>query len=136
MDLLALPRNQVTAALQRAFEVARFPQEQYTDPPGDPGLFGPESVTWRVNGDASLVIGGLSALMLQALHPLALAVVFDHSNFKEQPLRRLSRTASFVRATTYASTPVAESVIATVRQMHTRVVGVAPHGVPYRADDP
>jgi len=136
MDLLAVPRNQVSAALQRAFEVARFPQEQYTDPPGDPGLFGPDSVTWQVNADASLVIGGLSALMLQALHPLALAGVFDHSNFKDQPLRRLSRTASFVRATTFGSTPVAEAVIATVRQMHTRVTGVAPHGVAYRADDP
>jgi uncharacterized protein (DUF2236 family) len=136
MDLLAGPRNQVTAALQRAFEVARFPQEQYTEPVGDPGLFGPGSVTWQVNADASLVIGGLSALMLQALHPLALAGVFDHSNFKDQPLRRLSRTASFVRATTYGSTPVAEAVIETVKQMHTRVIGVAPNGVAYRADDP
>jgi uncharacterized protein (DUF2236 family) len=136
MDLLALPRGQLTAAMQRAFEVARFPQEQYCDPPGDPGLFGPDSVTWRVNADPSLVIGGLTALMLQALHPAVLAGVFDHSNFKDQPLRRLSRTASFVRATTYGSTPVAEAIIAAVRRMHTSVVGVTPNGISYRADDP
>jgi uncharacterized protein (DUF2236 family) len=136
MDLLGVPRRQITSAVQAAFDAARFPQEQYSDPPGDPGLFGPDSVTWRVHGDPSMVVGGLAALMLQALHPLALAGVFDHSNFRDDPLRRLSRTASFVRATTYGSTEVADAVIDTVRRMHERVVGTAPNGLPYRAGDP
>jgi len=136
VDPLAVARNRLIGAVAGPFAVARFPEEQYTDPPGDPGLFGPASVTWRVHADPAMVVGGLSALMLQALHPLALAGVFDHSNFKAHPLRRLSRTASFVRATTYGSTPVAHAVIDAVAGLHARVVGVAPSGQPYSARDP
>jgi len=136
VDPLAVARSRLIGAVAGPFGVARFPEEQYTDPPGDPGLFGPGSVTWRVHSDPAMVIGGLSALMLQALHPLALAGVFDHSNFKAHPLRRLSRTASFVRATTYGSTPVAHAVIDAVAGLHSRVVGVAPSGQAYSARDP
>ena len=65
----------------------------YENPPGDPGLFGPDSVCWRVHGDfTSMLIGGISALLLQALHPLALAGVWDHSNFRDDLLGRLRRT--------------------------------------------
>jgi len=136
VDPLAVARNRLIGAVAGPFAVARFPEEQYTDPPGDPGLFGPASVTWRVHADPAMVVGGLSALMLQALHPLALAGVFDHSNFKAHPLRRLSRTASFVRATTYGSTPVAHAVIDAVADLHAGVVGTAPSGQPYSARDP
>jgi len=118
------------------FEVSRFPQEQYTDPPGDPGLFGQDSVAWRVHADVAMFPGGISALMLQALHPLAMAGVAEHSSYRDAPLERLSRTASFVGATTYGSTEVAESVIRIVRRLHHRVRGVAPDGRPYAADDP
>jgi uncharacterized protein (DUF2236 family) len=114
----------------------RFPEEQYDSPAGDPGLFGPESVTWRVHADVSMFVGGIAALMLQTLHPMAAAGVSDHSRFREEPLRRLSRTGSFVAATTYGATPVAESVIAAVRRVHERVNGVTEDGSPYRADDP
>jgi uncharacterized protein (DUF2236 family) len=59
------------------------------NPKGDPGLFGPDSVSWQVHGDfSSMLIGGISALMLQALHPLALAGVWDHSNFRQDMLVR------------------------------------------------
>lgn len=116
--------------------VDRFPQEQYTDPPGDPGLFGPDSVTWRVHSDLSMLVGGVSSLMLQALHPLAMAGMVDHSDYRSRPFARLSRTASFVTATTYASTDVALSVISAVRAVHEHVVGVAPDGRPYSASDP
>lgn len=114
----------------------RFAEEQYHDPPGDPGLFGPDSVTWRVHADLSMFVGGISALMLQALHPLALAGVLEHSDYRSDPLRRLSRTSSFVAATTYASTPVAETMIDIVRAVHRRVVGTAPDGRSYSAGDP
>src|SRR6266487_1033341 len=63
--------------------VHRFPQEQYTDPPGDPGFFGPGSATWHVHGDASMLIGGISALMLQTLHPLAMAGVRSEEHTSE-----------------------------------------------------
>lgn len=129
-------RAAVISALSGAFDSDRFPQEQYHSPPGDPGLFGPRSVTWRVHADPAMFVGGLSALMLQALHPLAMAGVAEHSDFRERPLQRLSRTASFVAATTYGSTEVAESVIRVVRNVHRRVVGTAPDGRPYSASDP
>lgn len=70
-------------------------------PKGDPGLFGPDSVSWQVHGDfSSMLIGGISALMLQALHPLALAGVWDHSNFRQDMLGRLRRTSQFISGTT------------------------------------
>ncbi len=131
-----LARQQIADGVRSLFASSRFPQEQYTDPPGDPGLFGPSSVTWAIHADVTMFVGGISAVMLQALHPLAMAGVVDHSRFREAPLERLSRTSSFVGATTYGSTEVAESIIATVRRIHRRVVGVAPDGRPYDAADP
>jgi uncharacterized protein (DUF2236 family) len=129
-------RQAVLEPVRKAFGSDRFPQEQYTAPVGDPGLFGPGSVTWRVHGDASMLIGGVSAVILQTLHPLAMAGVDEHSAWRERPFQRLSRTSSFVTATTYAATPVAEGIIEAVKAVHTRVRGVAPDGRPYRADDP
>lgn len=129
-------RGLIVAPLRAALDSHRFPQEQYTDPPGDPGLFGPDSAAWYVHADGLMLVGGVSALMLQTLHPLAMAGVADHSDFKERPLARLSRTASFVAATTYGSTEVATSVVETVRAVHRRVVGTAPDGRAYRAADP
>jgi uncharacterized protein (DUF2236 family) len=129
-------RQAVLRPIRAAFGSDRFPEEQYTDPVGDPGLFGPDSVTWRVHADASMLIGGVSAVILQTLHPLAMAGVADHSQWRERPFQRLSRTSSFVTATTYAATPVAETIIEVVKAVHTKVVGTAPDGRPYRADDP
>jgi uncharacterized protein (DUF2236 family) len=129
-------RGLLTSPLRSALDSSRFPQEQYTDPPGDPGLFGPNSAAWYVHADPLMIVGGISALMLQTLHPLAMAAVADHSDYKERPYGRLSRVASFVAATTYGSTEVATSVIDTVKAVHERVVGTAPDGRPYRADDP
>jgi len=136
VDPIAPLRRAVLRPVRAAFGVDRFPEEQYTLPVGDPGLFGPESVTWRVHADASMLIGGVSAVILQPLHPLAMAGVAEHSEWRQRPFQRLSRTSSFVTATTYGSTPVAEGIIAAVRAVHRRVVGIAPDGRPYRADDP
>ncbi len=106
-------------------------------PPGDDGLFGPASVSWRVHGDfSSMMIGGTTALLLQMLHPGALAGVWDHSNFRHDMLGRLKRTAQFIAATTYGSTAEAERLIAHVRHIHDRVHGVLPDGTPYDANDP
>lgn len=136
IDPLEPVRVLASKMLQSLFSGPTFPMEQYTDPPGDPGLFGPDSVAWRVHADLAVVLGGVAALMLQSLHPLALAAVVEHSDFEHAPLARLSRTASFVRGTIYGSTPVAESLIETVRRVHLHVVGTAPDGRPYSATDP
>jgi len=109
----------------------------YEHPPGDPGLFGPDSVCWRVHGDfTSMLIGGISALLLQALHPLALAGVWDHSNFREDLLGRLRRTGQFISATTFGSQADAQRLIERVRAIHLKVTGHAADGRPYAAYDP
>ncbi|WP_294327844.1 oxygenase MpaB family protein [uncultured Sphingomonas sp.] len=106
-------------------------------PPGDDGLFGPGSVSWRVHGDfSSMMIGGTTALLMQMLHPGALAGVWDHSNFQRDMLGRLKRTAQFIAGTTYGSTAEAERLIGHVRHIHDRVHGVLPDGTPYDANDP
>jgi uncharacterized protein (DUF2236 family) len=101
------------------------------------GLFGAESVVWRVHGDVtSMMVGGVAALLLQMLHPMVLAGVWDHSRFRQDMLGRLRRTARFIAVTSYASRQDAEAAIATVRAVHARVRGTLPDGTPYSADDP
>lgn len=107
------------------------------NPKGDPGLFGPDSVSWQVHGDfSSMLIGGISALMLQSLHPLALAGVWDHSNFREDMLGRLRRTGQFISGTTFGSRQDADWLIEKVRTIHLQINGTAPDGRPYAASDP
>ena len=109
----------------------------YDAPAGDLGWFGPESVTWRIHGDfAGMLSGGLCALMLQTLHPRALAGIWDHSNFRTDLLGRLRRTTQFVAATSYAPSADAESLSARVRKIHAQVKGVDQFGQSYSADDP
>ena len=106
-------------------------------PPGDPGLFGPGSMAWRIHGDFSaMMIGGVSALLLQMLHPLALAGVWDHSDFRRDRLGRLRRTAQFISLTTFGSSAAATRAIDHVRAIHDRVSGTLPDGTPYDANDP
>ena len=83
-----------------------------------------------------MMIGGISALLLQMLHPGALAGVWDHSNFRENILGRLKNTAIFIAATTYGSTKSALAQIARVQAIHDRVSGTLPDGTPYSANDP
>src|SRR5450830_1035245 len=92
-------------------------------PKGDPGLFGPDSACWQVHSDfTAMLIGGVSALLLQMLHPLALSGVWDHSSFQQDMLGRLRRTAQFIAGTTYG--------------IRAGVRGTAPDGRAYAADDP
>jgi len=113
------------------------PAPDYDHPAGDPGLFGPDTVTWKIHADfPSMMAGGLAALMLQALHPLALAGVWDHSEFRGDTLGRLRNTIAFVARTSYAPRPAAEQAIARVRSIHRKVHGTAPDGRRYSAEDP
>lgn len=108
-----------------------------TRPAGDPGLFGPDSLTWRVHGDfTAMMAGGIASLLIQMLHPAALAGVWDHSNFRRDMTGRLKRTAQFISGTTYGSTATAEALIARVRRIHDRVQGLLADGTPYSANDP
>ena len=110
---------------------------EFLYPPGDPGLFGPDSVAWKVHGDfMSMMIGGISSLILQALHPLALAGVWDHSSFREDLKGRLGRTAFFIAATTYGNTDMATRAITRVKKIHDSLGGFHPDGRSYRVSDP
>jgi uncharacterized protein (DUF2236 family) len=101
------------------------------------GLFGPDSVAWRVHGDVtSMMVGGIAGLLLQMLHPSVLAGVWDHSNFRSDMHGRLRRTARFIALTTYGGQAEAEAMIARVHDIHDRVRGTLPDGSPYAANDP
>ena len=102
----------------------------------DPGYFGPGSVTWRVHDDPCMLLGGLRALMLQTMHPLAMAGVHQHSNYRADPLVRLANTSVYVGTTIYGTRPQVEQAVAMVKRVHERVVGVTTDGRPYAANDP
>ncbi|MFB7934433.1 MULTISPECIES: oxygenase MpaB family protein [Streptomyces] len=105
---------------------------------GTPGprWFGPERPVRRVHGDASMFIGGLSALLLQSLHPLAMAAVAGHSGFRGDPWGRLQRTSTFLAVTTYGTARSAQEACDRVRAVHDTVRGTTTDGRPYSAADP
>jgi uncharacterized protein (DUF2236 family) len=139
MDPTADPLEPVRLRLQRTLRTfvsgSPEPPVRPVDRP-DPGLFGPDSVTWRVHADASMFIGGLRSLLIQTLHPLVMAGVADHSDYRHDPLGRFQRTAGFVGITTYGTTAEAEAAVAAINRIHARITGTAPDGRPYVANDP
>ncbi|MGW6917141.1 oxygenase MpaB family protein [Kitasatospora sp. NPDC054939] len=98
--------------------------------------FGPERPIRTVHGDASMFAGGLRALLLQSLHPLAMAAVAGHSGFRGDPWGRLQRTSTFLAVTTFGTAADAQQAVDRVRAVHERIRGTAPDGRPYRASDP
>nr|WSX53743.1 DUF2236 domain-containing protein [Streptomyces sp. NBC_00974] len=101
-----------------------------------PRWFGPERPIRTVHGDASMFIGGLSALLLQSLHPLAMAAVSGHSGFRGDPWGRLQRTSTFLAVTTYGTAQDAQDAVDRVRAVHERIRGTTTAGEAYRAADP
>ena len=100
-------------------------------------LFATDSVAWRVNGDiVTMMIGGVSGLLLQMLHPAVLAGVWDHSDFRSDMHGRLRRTAKFIAVTTYDHAERGTAAIDRVRGIHDRIGGVLPDETPYRVSDP
>jgi uncharacterized protein (DUF2236 family) len=106
------------------------------DGDGDPGWFGPDSVTWRVHADTSMLVAGMTAFALQTLHPRAMAGVWDHSAFGGDFFGRTRRTGEFVQGVVYDPAPAAERRCEGLRRIHDRVVGHTPDGRPYSAGDP
>ncbi|MFJ7209389.1 oxygenase MpaB family protein [Streptomyces sp. NPDC098789] len=101
-----------------------------------PRWFGPERPVRTVHGDASMFIGGLSALLLQSLHPLAMAAVAAHSGFRGDPWGRLQRTSTFLAVTTYGTAQDAQDAVDRVRAVHARVQGTTARGESYSAANP
>lgn len=105
--------------------------------PADDGLFGPRSIVWRVNRDRVFPLAGMRSLMLQALHPLAMAGVAQHSGWRLDPFGRLAATSSYLVTTTYGDRASALAAAAWVRKVHVHVRGADPEtGLPYSAEDP
>lgn len=103
----------------------------------EPSLFDPESVTWRVHAHPSALVGGLRALLVQALDSRAMAGVAEHSDYKQDPWGRLRSTSDFVVRSTFGTRSEAEAAGAQVRAVHGRVRGTDPFsGRPYDASDP
>lgn len=114
-------------AAERAAEIWGRPGERW---------FTPEDPVWRVHADAAMFPGGVAALLLQSLHPLAMAGVAGHSGYRGDPWGRLQRTSGFLATTTFGTVEDAEAAIARVRAVHVRVRGRDSRDRPYRADDP
>ena len=127
-----------TARRQNPFEpLARAYQRAVPEHSRDDGLFGPRSIVWRVNRDRSFPLAGMRSLMVQALHPLAMAGVAEHSNWRQDPFGRLAATSGYVLTTTYGDTESALAAAAWVRKIHVHVRGVDPETkLPYSAEDP
>src|SRR6202165_2059204 len=103
----------------------------------DFGLFGPASAAWKLHSEPGLLIGGLRALILQALPPLAIAAVEQHSDYKKDVWGRFSRTSNYVVTTVFGTTAEANELGRRVRAIHRPIHGVDRiTGLPYAADDP
>lgn len=101
-----------------------------------PRWFTEDDAIWEVHADTAMFIGGIRALLLQSLHPMAMLGVSEHSDFRNDPWGRLQRTSHYLATTTYGTIPDAERSIRIVRAIHKRVTGTAANGRSYRADDP
>jgi uncharacterized protein (DUF2236 family) len=128
-------RGDMARNVRRAIGISEVPAPIATDP--DEAYLPPGGVARQVHADlATMLIGGVGALLLQTLHPLAMAGVAEHSSYQEDPLGRLRRTAAFVGTTTFGTVAEAEAAVAQVQRVHKRVKGIAPDGRAYSADDP
>jgi len=126
-----------TAHVSPLEPLARAYARAVAEHPKDDGLFGPKSLVWRVNRDRSFPLAGMRSLMVQALHPLAMAGVAQHSNWRLDPFGRLAATSSYVLTTTYGDTESALAAATWVRKIHVHVRGIDPEtGLRYSAEDP
>jgi uncharacterized protein (DUF2236 family) len=117
--------------------LARAYAQAVPEHPKDDGLFGPKSIVWRINRDRCFPLAGMRSLMVQALHPLAMAGVAQHSTWKQDPFGRLAATSSYLLTTTYGDTESALEAAAWVRRVHVHVRGTDPEtGLAYSAEDP
>ncbi|MFI5493058.1 oxygenase MpaB family protein [Actinoplanes sp. NPDC051859] len=104
---------------------------------GDVGLFGPDSVTWKVLREPISILGGLRSLYLQALHPRAVAAIAQNSGYRADPWGRLDRTSMYVETVTYGTTAEADQAASRIRRLHARMTATDPRtGETFRIDEP
>jgi uncharacterized protein (DUF2236 family) len=112
------------------------PAVDFRAPKGEQALVPPDSVSWRVfKNPVALFIGGIAAVFLELGEPRVRTGVWNHTNFRTDPLPRMRRTGMAAMVTVYAARSVAENMIAGVNRMHARVTGSTPGGAHYAASD-
>jgi uncharacterized protein (DUF2236 family) len=130
-------RGRIGAAI---IERIAGPQDPSRRRPGEPSggerWFAEERPIRQVHSDSAMFVGAIRALLLQSLHPLAMAAVAEHSDYRGDPWGRLQRTSHFVGVTTFGRAGDVQQAITRVRAIHQRVTGIAPDGRPYAASDP
>jgi len=119
------------------FRLAAFDKTKFVGPAGEAALTPPDGVSWRIfKNPVTLFIGGVAAVILELAEPAVRTGVWEHTDFRRDPMRRLERTGLAAMITVYAARSVAKPMIAGVVRMHDRVEGMTPSGEPYNANDP
>ncbi|HEY4165615.1 MAG TPA: oxygenase MpaB family protein, partial [Reyranella sp.] len=119
------------------FRLATFDKTKFVEPAGEAALTPSNGVSWRIfKNPVTLFIGGVAAVILELAEPAVRTGVWEHTDFRRDPIRRLERTGLAAMVTVYAARSVAEPMIAHVVRMHDEIEGVTPAGEPYRANDP
>ena len=129
-------RDKIVGSTTSLFSHGPKALEHTLDYLGDPGLLGPNSVSWRVIGDAAAFVGGIRALLVQTAHPEVVAGVEEHSRYRDDPLGRLNRTSVYVTETTYGAIPEVEAAVLAVRTAHQPVKGRSERDKAYSAGNP
>lgn len=114
-----------------------FDPKLFLEPPGEPAVAGPGSVSWQVFGNpVALAVGGIAAVLLELGEPRVRAGVWDHSSFRSDPGERIRRTGLGALITAFAGTSRFAAYADRVNGIHAQVRGETPEGQPYRADQP
>ncbi len=122
---------------EQLLEGEDMPRIDFLHPAGESALADPDSVSWRIfRNPLALYIGGVTAVLLELAEPRVRSGVWEYTQFRTDPLRRMRRTGLAAMATVYAARSVSEGMIEGVGRMHGRISGNTPDGQPYRADDP
>lgn len=140
MTALVLPRiiqRRVEALAAHLLAPAGAPVVDFGAPAGEPALVPPDSVSWKVfRNPVTMFVGGVAAVLLELAEPRVRHGVWEHSDFRTDPLGRLHRTGLAAMVTIYGPESQARAMIAGVNRLHARIAGRTPDGTPYRADDP
>jgi uncharacterized protein (DUF2236 family) len=128
--------GRIAGLIQELYQPRGGPRVDFRQPPGEPALAAPDSVSWRVfKNPVSLFVGGVTAVILELAEPRVRTGVWEHSSFRRDPLPRLKRTGLAAMVTVYGARSVAEKMIAGVVRLHDKVTGDTPAGAAYRAND-
>jgi len=138
-SIIRLPRsvrNRLEAGARSLLNPEDGPRVDFTRPLGEGALVSPDSFSWRIfKNPIALLIGGVAAVILELAEPAVRAGVWEHSSFRQDPMRRLRRTGLAAMVTVYGARSIAEPMIARIVRMHARISGETPGGVPYSASD-